>query len=98
MGLDARTGGRLTEPLFDVSGDDEFTDTEDTVTITIDGVDVPVPISGKGSEVGIIPTPGLLSNYEITHAYEAGTSGDIEESTLRFGDADFGRQSWRQLR
>ena len=98
MALDALSGGRATETVFDLSGDDEFND-EDTVQITLpNGNNVFVPVSGKQSQVGIVPSPALLSNQELTHVYLPGTRGEIQEDTLSSGPADFGRQSWHQLR
>ena len=98
MALDAQSGGRVDDIVFDLSGDDEFND-EDTVEITLpDGSNVFVPVSGKQSKVGIVPSPALLSNQELTHVYLPGTKGEIQEDTLSSGPADFGRQSWHQLR
>jgi hypothetical protein len=101
MGLDAMTGGRVDSevPLFDINGDDDFTPEDDTIKITLsDDSEVTVAISGKESDVGIIPTPALLSNTVVTHALTSGTSGEIQEHTVSFGPADFGRQSWQQLK
>lgn len=105
MGLDALSGARIKDSFIDLNGDNTF-DNEDKTTITVNGQQVTVAVSGLASNVGIIPTPALLANMETTEVLLPGTNegammnaGDGTDTvTADFGPADFGRQSWRQLR
>lgn len=97
MELDAQTGGRLAVPTLDVN-DDGIIDENDYITVTIDGEEVLVPVSGEQSEVGIIPRPTILPIDDETEIkYAGGTQGEIatftESSTARTG-----RISWREIR
>jgi len=97
MELDATSGARLTASVFDVDKDGSI-DGGDFVTVTIDGVEVTIPVSGRQSKVGIIKTPAVIEAGELEYKYFGGSDGDIEVVTEAGGDADdFGRRSWRQL-
>jgi type IV pilus assembly protein PilY1 len=93
MEIDALTGGRLKETPFDLNGDGLF-DSGDYVIK--DGKDIPV--SGRQSEVGIIPRPGVLASETAEYKYTPGTSGNMQVIRENPGAGDVGRQSWRQLR
>lgn len=95
MELDALSGSRLAFTPFDLSGEGEF-DATDYVTVTIDGRDVDIPVSGKKSKEGVIKTPGIVQKGDKEYKYTSGSSGGIEV-TLEPGDIGAGRQSWRQL-
>jgi len=97
MEMDAFGGGRLEWSPFDLDGDGEFTDTDEVTTTDENGNNVPVTVSGKKSTVGIIDTPGVLSNGNTEYKYTSGSSGAIETTTENPGLGDQGRQSWRQL-
>lgn len=111
MELDAVSGSRLDYSAFDFNGDDFF-NTDDYVTIkeTIindDNVEVtieiPVPVSGIQSEVGIIQTPAVVTaggdDSDLEYKFFSGSTGEIEVLKEKAGDAHgLGRQSWRQLR
>lgn len=96
MELDALTGKRLDYAVFDVNGDGRI-DSNDYVTIVVDGEEVRVPASGTRSESGIIKNPGIISAGEREFKYASSSSGEIEVTT-EAGNPDGGRHSWRQLR
>lgn len=93
MEMDAMTGGRLHESVFDLNGDGEFDDL-DFIELE-DGTRIPV--SGKKSNEGLIKTPGIISDGTKEYKYTSGSSGTIER-TVESAGSGFGRQSWRQLR
>lgn len=96
MEMEAVSGSRLATSPYDLNDDGEFTDS-DFVTVTINGVQVVVPVSGQRSNIGIIKTPGVISAGTKEFKYTSGSSGGLEdtaESTSTFT----GRQSWRQMR
>jgi type IV pilus assembly protein PilY1 len=100
MEVDAYSGARLPETPFDLDGDGFFT-VGDYVT---DSTGVDVVASGKKSNVGILPAPGILKDTTDTGTgsgrefkYFSGSSGDIEQVTESRGVGGIGRQSWRQI-
>lgn len=99
MELDALSGGRLNSTPFDLNNDGVF-DQGDYVTVTIDGAEVQVPISGLQPDVGITPEPGVLLGEGGTKEfkYNPGTSGTISVTVENPGEGTSGRQSWRQIR
>ena len=98
MEVDAFSGGRLDDPVFDINEDGSF-DEGDFLDYIADGSDDDrgTPPSGIRSRDGIIPTPAIISAGEIEYKFLSGSSGNIQEITER-GDVTGGRQSWRQLR
>lgn len=92
MEIDALTGGRLEEAVFDLDGNRLFNQGD---YILVDGVWIPA--SGMQSREGIIKTPAITSAGEVEYKYAGGSKGGIEVVTERGGDRN-GRQSWRQLR
>ena len=99
MELDALTGSRLAQTPFDVNRDGVF-DSNDLVTVTINGTTVTIPVSGVDPNVGITPDPGILLNADgrKEFKYSAGTTGNIGVTTENPGPRASGRQSWRQIR
>lgn len=78
--LDAVTGGRLDEPVFDIN-DDGVIDNNDVVTVTIDGEEVQLPPSGlKG--LGRLYSPAILRIDEKKEKkYFSSSRGKIVEMT-----------------
>ena len=95
--LSALNGGRLPYSPFDVNQDNVF-NSGDYVNITINGETTQVPTSGKKSNVGIIPKPGIISDGDTEYKYTPGTSGQIQTTRENPGVKVQGRQSWRRLR
>jgi len=104
MELSSLDGARLPVTPFDLNGDGAF-DSQDYVTIKVDGVDangdpikteVQVPASGKKSKVGIIKTPAVVKTDTREFKFASGSTGEIER-TLESRSFRTGRQSWRQL-
>lgn len=99
MELNALDGSRLDVAPFDLNNDGKF-DGGDMVTVTIDGKQVQVPVTGLQPDVGISPEPGILFAEGAVREfiYSPGTTGDIN---LTVGSTDpraRGRQSWRQIK
>ncbi|MGM0633531.1 MAG: pilus assembly protein [Pseudomonadota bacterium] len=84
MQLDFRNGGKLPFPAFDLNGDGAFD--------SADG-----DASGRMSDIGIVPTPSVLSDVTQDFAVISGSSGDLDVIDLNIGITATGRQSWRQL-
>ena len=63
------------------------------------GNTVLIPTSGKKSKVGIIQTPGILSDpvEEKEYKYTSGSTGSIEMTVENPGASGLSRHSWRQL-
>lgn len=102
MEMNALTGGRLDDSPFDNNRDGQFTDS-DYVTVTIDGVEIRVPVSGMQSEVGIAQRPGILSGDNAEYKYLSGTTASASGSNIQRavenpGPNARGRQSWRQIK
>jgi type IV pilus assembly protein PilY1 len=83
--LDYTNGGLLSEPPFDLNGDNNFS-ADDTY------------VGGIQSDVGIIPTLSVISDGDREIAFGSGSSGDVEAITLNPGPNSIGRQSWRQVK
>lgn len=99
MEMDAISGKRLNESVFDLNGDGVF-DASDFAALDTnnDGViDANLPVSGQRSEIGIVKTPGIVSAGSSEYKYLSGSSGTIDVVTESGSDLT-GRQSWRQLR
>ena len=84
MQLDFRDGSALEFPAFDLNNDGEY-DADDT------------SVSGRASNVGIMPSISILSDGAQDIAFGSGASGDIDVIQLSIGNQAYGRQSWRQL-
>jgi len=99
MELDAYGGGRLGSPPFDLDDDGEFTDHDKVTTTDENGNNALQTVSGKKSTVGIISTPGVMSDpaTNTEYKYTSGSTGLLERTTENPGVLLDGRQSWRQL-
>jgi type IV pilus assembly protein PilY1 len=103
MELNALDGSRLTSTPFDINNDSQFT-SADNVTVTLpDGTQVTVPVSGLGSNEGILQSPGVIEGevqggLPVQFKYLPGSSGGIQRVTENPGAGGTGRQSWRQIR
>ena len=90
MEVDALSGGRLGESVFDLNQDDVFNQNDDVNS---------VPVSGLASEQGIIQTPGIIEAGEVEYKYTTGSTGGIGVTKEKGGSgAGKGRRSWIQLR
>jgi type IV pilus assembly protein PilY1 len=95
MELDALSGGRTDSSVFDINGDGKV-DSDDQVTVTIDGEEVVV--TGIKSTVGIVKTPAVIADGEIEYKYTGGSEGGIAVIREKGSESDLiGRRSWRQL-
>lgn len=105
MELDALSGARKIVSPFDLNQDGQFTSV-DHVTVTIDGQDVVVPVSGMASLEGILQMPGVIDadrtnngvSRPVQYKYLPGTSGNVQQIIENPGAGGVGRQSWRQVR
>lgn len=97
MELDAIDGGNFGRSIFDLNDDDNF-DEQDYVDVA-EGEDetLMLPVSGLGSEIGIINKPSIITAGEVEYKYTSGSSGDIGVIKEISGTDELGRQSWRQL-
>jgi type IV pilus assembly protein PilY1 len=96
MELDARTGGRLDTSPFDLNDDEQFDD-NDKVTVSINGTNETVAISGLQSTEGILPSPTILSSGTTEIKYNSGSAGGIFVTVENPGPSAAGRQAWRQF-
>jgi type IV pilus assembly protein PilY1 len=99
MEVDARNGGELSAPPFDLNNDGVF-NLADMVDIDGDGTPDHAPGGMKPSDSGFVPTPVRLVEPEgdKEHKYMPSTSGSIEHVVENPGGGSTGRQSWRQVR
>jgi type IV pilus assembly protein PilY1 len=84
MQLDYINGGQLGFPAFDLNADGSFDDSDSDA-------------SGRMTDIGIVPTPSILSDSTNDFAVISGSSGDLDAIELNVGVTATGRQSWRQL-
>ncbi len=104
MEMDAADGSRLDVSPFDLNGDGVFNIDDAGFDTDSDGTRE-TAASGKKSKVGIIPTPGILSDSTTSckgckqreFKYTAGSSGKVEKTVEDSGSAGLGRQSWQEL-
>jgi type IV pilus assembly protein PilY1 len=92
MELRALSGGRVNETVIDINNDGKFNE-DDSVD---NGDGTYTPISGKKSPIGIISTPGIVSDGSKEYKYLSGSSGDIEVIHERASNPT-GRKSWREI-
>ncbi|MBT8123863.1 MAG: pilus assembly protein PilC, partial [Gammaproteobacteria bacterium] len=93
MDLDALSGARLGESVFDVNGDG-FIDANDLVLYNSTGtVASGIFITGTLGPPAIISASGGTSEYRII----SGIDGTIQNVEVSVDPRSIGRQSWRQL-
>jgi type IV pilus assembly protein PilY1 len=97
MELDAISGARLGDAVFDLNGDGEFDEADFVEIDDGKGGKVLVPPSGIQSEEGIINTPGVIEDDDREYKFASGSSGGIQRVVERSGDT-VGRKGWWQLR
>ncbi len=98
MEMDSLSGARLASTPFDLNNDGEFDNADLVPYMLPDGTTIMVPASGRKSDVGITPTPGILSGEKAEYKYTPGTTGDVQMTVENPGANARGRQSWRQIR
>jgi len=96
MEMDALTGGRLSESVFDLNSDSNF-NAVDYVTVTIGGTAMTVPVSALKSNVGIIKTPTVVTAGTVEYKLASGTTGEISSTKEKSSPRGTGRVSWREL-
>ena len=97
MELDAIDGGNFGRSIFDLNDDDNFDDQDYVDAAEGDEDPLMLPVSGLGSEIGIINKPSIITAGEVEYKYTSGSSGDIGVIKEISGTDELGRQSWRQL-
>lgn len=96
MEFDPMTGNRLSESVFDLNGDGDFT-SSDFIEINIGGVNVRVPANGVRSTEGMIKSPAIISGGGKEYKISSGTTGNVLVVSEK-GSANRSRASWRQIR
>jgi type IV pilus assembly protein PilY1 len=103
MEVDARTGGRLDEVVFDLNGDGRFDfddnfggDSGDENAAAVEGI----PVSGKKSKEGIIQPPSIVADATGTKEfkYASGSKGGVEVTEESAGSLERGRKSWVRIK
>jgi type IV pilus assembly protein PilY1 len=84
MQVDARTGQRFDQAVFDSTGDG-LVNSSDSL------------MSGLQTNVGLVVQPTLIDGVPTGLIGMSGTSGNVELVRTR-ADIDLGRNSWRQAR
>lgn len=102
MELDALSGSRPSDPVFDVNHDGKV-DGNDVVTVTLsDGTTVTVAPTAVKPGQGINATPVIIDDSDITqnkeYKYTTDTNGNIQVTVESPGKTSVGRQSWRQIK
>ena len=96
MEFDPMTGNRLSESIFDLNGDGDFT-SADFVEVVINGDTVRVPATGVRSSEGMIKSPAIISGGGKEYKVSSGTTGNVLVVTEK-GSVNRSRASWRQIR
>lgn len=98
MEVSSQGGARPATPVLDVD-DDLVIDGDDVITITVDGEDVDVPISGVATQVteGLMSSPAVLAITPDLDVKFTGLSstGVLEQGEL--GNRHAGRITWREI-
>jgi type IV pilus assembly protein PilY1 len=96
MEMNAFTGGRLEDSPFDLN-DDKMFDDSDKVSVSINGSNELVSVSGLQSTEGILPTPTVLSAGRTEIKFNSGSKGGIFVTVENPGPKASGRIAWRQF-
>lgn len=91
--IDAHSGARPQEPVFDLNGDGAF---DDKASVLIGGMPTSVPVSGVGSKVGVIKTPTILLDGQHERKLLSGSSGAMQDVRER-NSTRSGRISWQEV-
>ncbi|MGB5494957.1 MAG: PilC/PilY family type IV pilus protein [Sedimenticolaceae bacterium] len=96
MELDAATGGRLNETVFDLDGDGFFSLNDD---FTTGGGSSKIAVSGKKSKEGITQPPSIVRSADGSKEfkYASGSKGGVEVTVESPGAFARGRKSWVRL-
>ncbi|MBB3048717.1 type IV pilus assembly protein PilY1 [Litorivivens lipolytica] len=92
MELNAMTGGRLDEAVFDAN-DDGVINSADMISSN----NTLIAPSGKHFDE-MISRPGIIGAGEKEYKYTSGSRGSLGMTTERGAGTELGRQSWWQLR
>ncbi len=95
MEMDATSGSRLTFSPFDLNGDRQFS-SADFVTITVDGQEVAIPVSGIRMAGGGAATPNVMATEDGETKCVSSLAG-MECVRENPGPRERDRQSWREL-
>ena len=101
MEMDALTGSRFAYTPFDLNNDNQFS-ASDFVTVTIDGHEQKVPVSGKkyGDATaggGVVKTPAVIDDGGREVKVGSLSTGAFDVTKNNVPPGEIGRQSWRQL-
>jgi len=96
MEFNALNGNRLETSPFDTNNDHKVNEA-DKISVTINGQNQTVAVSGVLSTQGILPTPTVLSSGETEIKYNSGSRGGIFTTIEDPGPWARGRLAWRQL-
>lgn len=96
MEFDPMSGNRLSESVFDLNGDGQFS-SADYVSITVGGQTVQVPANGIRSTEGMIRSPTIISGGGKEYKISSGTTGNVLVVKEK-GSSNRARASWRQIR
>jgi type IV pilus assembly protein PilY1 len=97
--LDALSGKRATEAIFDSSSDGQFTP-KDLIPYVVGEPSKQDYASGRKSRVGITPKPTLIAGGAgADYAVTSGSSGGRESIRIRFGGTStkVTRRAWREV-
>lgn len=104
MELDYLTGGRLDSSPFDVNGNGNFND--DQQTITVEGESENVAVGGLLLDIGIAPTPTVIGGGVVPGSTPpqlqeikifSGSSGAIQSVKEKVPPGGRGRINWREI-
>ena len=96
MELDVHGGRRPQYPTLDVNNDHKV-DSNDDISVTVNGQTIKVHASGIGSTEGILSSPTVLSSGATEIKYSTGSTGGVFVITEKPGPRAHGRQAWHQL-
>lgn len=97
MEVDAHSGARLDDAVFDINRDGVIDD-DDWIEVTINGETIKLPPSGKRYDE-MVRTPGIIErpDGDIEYKYLSGSSGGITVTLEKGSGQAIGRQSWREI-